>query len=100
MSYTPVVSKYHKFLASAMMPYNGQTLKKHEIMAVLLAKYPGLSEKQRQWIFPSDHCENHVCKGACDCAGSQNAIFRQVSRGTYIVVVGDTPCIGTDLGHP
>lgn len=91
MSFTPVVRKYHEFLASAMLPYNGQTLKKHEIMAALLVRYPHLSEKELQWIYPSDHCENHACKGACDCARSQNAIFSKIARGTYKVVIGGTP---------
>jgi len=90
MSFTPVVSQYHDFLASAMLPYKGQNLKKHEILMALFARYPHLSEKS-EWIFPSDHCENHVCKGACRCAGSHSAIFRRVAYATYTVVIDGTP---------
>ena len=79
MSYTPVVSQYHDFLASAMLPYDGMTLRKHEIMMALLAKYSHLSDK-RDWIYPSDHCENHVCKGACVCLCGITERHRQTRR--------------------
>jgi|GEM_PF-2651358 hypothetical protein len=64
-----------------------------------VAKYPHFSEKQCQWIYPSDHCENHACRGTCECARSQDAIFRKVARGTYIVVIGGTRWVPATIGR-
>jgi hypothetical protein len=81
--FTPTVSRYHDALANAMRPYKGQELTTAKIKEYIRQS----SELQdvEQWVLPSDHCQNHTCKGACRCATSDRAIFVKVRRGAYLV---------------
>lgn len=85
MAYSDEVSKYHKILAAAMAPYKGQHLSNQEIKKILLKSYPELESKPN-WIFPSDHCRNHTCKGACYCTMTDKAIFNRIGYGKYVVL--------------
>ena len=85
MSFTDEVSKYHRKLSEAMVPYRGKVLTNPEIRRILITSCPELKVKE-DWILPSDHCRNHTCKGACYCSMSNEAIFDRVERGKYLVL--------------
>lgn len=82
MSFTPAVSRYHDDLARLMRPYQGQQLTTAEIRQRVEQSLP---YADGQWVQPSDHCHNHTCEGACDCAKTDRAIFERIKRGRYRV---------------
>jgi hypothetical protein len=75
-------AKYHKELKSLMEQYRGKVLKTAEIKRLFSEKYPKLDVS---WVHPSDHCDNHTCKGACDCSETNDAIFSRVKHAYYLV---------------
>jgi hypothetical protein len=78
-----VLAKYHKELKSLMEHYKGKVLKTSEIKKLFSEEYPKLDVS---WLIPSDHCDNHTCKGACDCSETNNAIFTRVRYAYYWVL--------------
>ena len=85
MGFTEEVSKYHKKLSDAMVPYKGQIVTNQKIRKISRSFDPELKAKE-DWIFPSDHCRNHTCKGACYCSLSEEAIFDKIGWGKYLVL--------------
>lgn len=78
MSFAP----YHDELIGLMKKYTGETFKAAQIKSLFENDYPHLKV---EWLSPSDHCENHTCKGACYCSMTEKSIFRRVSHGVYEV---------------
>jgi len=76
-------ARHHDELKNAFVDLKGCTLTTKSIKEVIGLKIPEFDEN---WIYPSDHCINHICKGACDCAETSNAIFERLDRGLYKVV--------------
>lgn len=83
MGFTDQTSQFHDGLRQAMERYQGKVINKNAIDAVV-SMTPGL-QAGAQWIFPSDHCVNHTCKGACRCSLTPEALFERVERGKYLV---------------
>ncbi|MFH1060857.1 MAG: hypothetical protein V1797_19520 [Pseudomonadota bacterium] len=83
MGFTDQTSKFHDGLRQAMERYQGKTITKKVIDAVV-SMIPGL-QADAQWILPSDHCVNHTCKGACRCSLTPDALFERVGWGKYLV---------------
>lgn len=65
-----------------MAASKGQELTTSEIKKLFSESFPELNV---DWVHPSDHCDNHSCLGACECALSDRAIFFRISRGRYLV---------------
>jgi hypothetical protein len=65
-----------------MIPYKNTVLKTAEIKNII-ESVPTF-KRQGRWIYPSDHCINHMNKGACYCSMTKNALFFQIARGTVI----------------
>ena len=86
MSWTVFATKYHNQFADAMMAYEGHVLTTKEIVKILLQKFPDL-HKMEAWLQPPDHCNNHTNKGACKCAKTEYAIFEQLGRGKFRVLL-------------
>jgi hypothetical protein len=82
--FTKTSHKYHDELMKAMAPYKRKELTTAEIRCKVEG-VPSLREKA-DWIYPSDHCSNHTNKGACTCAMTNNAIFKQIRPGKYQVL--------------
>jgi hypothetical protein len=80
MSFTPAVTRLHNPLAAAMRPFEGKELETAEVIEKFIEAFPHLNDK-KDWVQPSDHCRNHICEGACECAQTVGAIFEQVKRG-------------------
>lgn len=76
-------AKHHDELAAAVAPHKGVTLSAKQIRQLFQEKYPHLDVK---WVQPSDHCVDHTCKGACDCAETERAIFSRPKWNTYVVL--------------
>jgi len=51
----------------------------------LVGQVPGIGNKA-PFIQPSDHCATMSNKGACDCAETDRALVKQISRGHYLVL--------------
>jgi hypothetical protein len=79
-------TKYHNQFADAMLAYEGHVLMTKEIIKILIQKFPDLW-KMEDWLQPPDHCKNHTNNGACYCATSENALFEQLGRGKYRVLL-------------
>jgi hypothetical protein len=47
---------------------------RREIIKLLLQRFPELN-KMEDWLYPSDHCKNHMNEGACYCAETEKGIF-------------------------
>lgn len=84
MSFTPTVSRHHDDLARIMRPFQGKELTTAQIKDHVEEESGHLVA---QWVHPSDHCSNHTCEGACECARSDRAIFEQIQRGLYRVLI-------------
>lgn len=82
MGFTQAVSRFHQGLASIMRPLRGQELTTADIERIVRRE---LDPQDAQWIQPSDHCKNHTCEGACECAGRETAVFERIERGRYRV---------------
>jgi hypothetical protein len=78
------VSVWHEPLRQALIPRKGEVLATSE-WEDLLSQLPGIGSKA-QFIHPSDHCANMNNKGACDCAETDRALVKQISRGHYLVL--------------
>jgi len=77
------VSEWHEPLRQTLIPYKGAVLTTAELKR-LIRKLPGIGS-QAQFIHPSDHCVNMNNKGACNCAQTDRALVKCVSRGTYLL---------------
>ena len=78
------MNQTHEEFKQAMGPYRGRTLATSRINEITGGD-PALTQHLRTHPFPSDHCNNHTNKGACECACSEDAIFEKVERGVYRV---------------
>jgi hypothetical protein len=81
------ISSFHDPLAAAMQRFLGQTLATWRIIDEFVAAHPHLAY-ERDWVQPSDHCKTRLGRqpdDACDCAGTERAIFDEVIRGHYRV---------------
>ena len=79
----PGLAKYHDELAALMSRHKGEAFSAGTIKYMFRRQYPDL-----RWDFvqPSDHCIDHICKEACHCAKTEKAIFRRPGYNTYIVL--------------
>jgi hypothetical protein len=78
------VSTWHGPIRQALIPYKGAVLATSE-WKELVSQLPGIGSKA-QFIQPSDHCANMNNEGACDCAQTDRALVKQISRGHYLVL--------------
>jgi hypothetical protein len=78
------VSEWHEPLSQVLVPYKGAVLTTSELKH-LTRQIPGIGSKA-EWMHPSDHCANMNNKGACDCAETDRALVKHVSRGHYLVL--------------
>ena len=83
--WTKTVSRFHYDLSLAMAPYQGKQLSTREVAEIVRAT-PALADNA-QFIYASDHCNNHTNKGACICAlhGDGEPIFERLKRGLFLV---------------
>ena len=79
----PQRAPYHDQLAVLMGSYRGRIFTAGEVRNLFRATYPGL---RWDWVQPSDHCVNHICRDACHCAQTDNALFLRPARNTYVVL--------------
>lgn len=79
------VTPHQDAFKQAMAPYRGRTLRAAQINSILRST-PGLTEREIQWMMPSDHCVNHTNAGACTCAQTPQAIFERIGHGEYRVL--------------
>ena len=84
LGWEKLATKFHDDLKIAMVPYKKMILEKARIDKII-DETPSLKENA-QWVLPSDHCVNHINKGACFCAITTQAIFERISRGKYKVL--------------
>jgi predicted HNH restriction endonuclease len=84
MSFTPATTLTHDALLRALAGMQGQILSPAEIRQSVHARVPEIGNRI-QWLFPSDHCDNHVVKGSCQCAGADAAPLTRVGQGRYLV---------------
>jgi len=75
-------ARHHAELRRAVSAHKGREMRTREIKELFEKDYPALNSA---WVHPSDHCENHVCKGACECALTSMSIFSKRKRGLYFV---------------
>ena len=76
-------ARHHYELKKVMESYKDKELATSFIKSIFSEKLPKLDAA---WLHPSDHCNNHTCKGSCGCSKTENAIFSKVSRGIYLVL--------------
>ena len=84
MSFTPATTQTHDALVAALAGMHGQILKTAEIRKLVEERVPEIG-KNIQWLFPTDHCDNHTVKGACRCSKTEAAPLSRVSRGVFRV---------------
>jgi len=65
-------AKYHDELIALFSMHKGQEFTAGQIKDMFEKKYPGL---RSDFVHPSDHCIDHVCKEACSCATTDKAIL-------------------------
>ena len=75
-------AKYHDELVALFATHTGETFTAAQIIDMFEKKYPDL---RSDFVHPSDHCIDHICKEACSCAKTEQAIFMRPDRNTYIV---------------
>ena len=78
------VRESHDSIRQLLIPLRGTTITSSK-WEELLGHIPGMGSKA-QYIHPSDHCVNMNNKGACDCAETDRALVKQISRGHYLVL--------------
>lgn len=76
-------ARHHDEIRENFVEFSGSTLTTKAIKSIIKLKMPAFDES---WIHPSDHCINHTCKGACECAKTDSAIFERMGRGLYKVI--------------
>lgn len=79
----PQRAPYHDELASLMSQYKGRTFTAGEVKRLFEEHYPHLKV---DWVQASDHCVDHICKDACHCAKTEDAIFQRPAYNTYTVI--------------
>ena len=77
-------SKFHNKLKEVMVPYKNKVLQTARFIEIIEKVHD--FRGQEQWIYPSDHCKNHMNKGACYCAETDDALFEKIARGQYRVL--------------
>ena len=85
MSSPDYAGKFHEKIAQAVHAYKGRELSTIEIQNIIFSNDPTMKGKM-DWILPSDHCNNILHEGACDCAFTENAIFEQMTQNIYKVL--------------
>ena len=85
MSSPDYASKFHEKIAQAVHAYKGREMSALEIQKVVFWHSSDL-KGELDWILPSDHCNNILHEGACDCAFTENAIFEQMTQNIYKVL--------------
>jgi hypothetical protein len=78
------VSDWHEPIRQMLIPYRGAKLSTGEFND-LIRGIPGVGSRA-EWIRPSDHCVNMNNRGACDCAETDRALVKQLSRGHFLVL--------------
>ncbi|TMO28659.1 hypothetical protein CWC28_08510 [Pseudoalteromonas sp. S4492] len=76
-------ARHHGKIRECFVEFRGSELTTKEIKSIIKLKMPSFDER---WIHPSDHCINHTCIGACECAKTDSAIFERIKRGLYKVI--------------
>ena len=84
MSFTPATTQTHEALVRALAGKSGEILSNAQIRQLVEARVPEIGNRI-QWLFPSDHCDNHVVEGSCRCAGTADAPLSRVGHGRYRV---------------
>lgn len=84
MSFTPATTRTHEALVRALAGKRGETLRTAEIRKLVEERVPEIGDNI-QWLFPTDHCDNHTVKGACSCSKTEDAPLSRVSRGVFRV---------------
>lgn len=84
MSFTPATTQTHEALVRALKGKSGQILRTAEIRKLVKERAPEIGQNI-QWLFPTDHCDNHSVRGACRCAKTEDAPLSRVSRGLFLV---------------
>jgi len=81
----------HEKLIRLFKQHKGHRFTTKKIQELFKATYGEPSDyfKDIRWVQPSDHSVNMVNKGACWCAETNDAIFKQIRRGLYEVCVPD-----------
>lgn len=75
-------------IENTMSPYRGQEISTGEIISAVRKAYPGANGGN---VLPADHCAGRLVKVACPyCQDSNRTIFRQLSRGKYLVLGGQS----------
>jgi hypothetical protein len=84
MSFTKATTQTHDAIVRALAGKKGQTLRTGEIRKLVEERVPEIG-KNIQWLFPTDHCDNHTVKGACRCAKTEDAPLSRISHGLFLV---------------
>ncbi len=66
-----------------MLQYKGRTFTAGEVKRLFEERYPHLKV---DWVQAADHCIDHICKDACQCAQTEDAIFHRPAYTTYIAL--------------
>lgn len=74
---------YHDELSKLMQSHKDQILTSTEVKRLFTEAYPDL---RSDFVQATDHCIDHTCKGACDCAQTNKAIFSYLKRNTFRVL--------------
>lgn len=84
-SYSRLATKFHDQLGRAIVPSRGSVVGPTDVRKVLVQMFPSTKDLI-DWVEPTDHCVNHINKGACECAYSATALFERVGRGRFLVL--------------
>ncbi len=84
----PGRAKHHDELARLMAKHKGCMFTAGEVKEFFEKEYPPdeYPHLRVDFVQASDHCIDHICKEACDCAKTDKAIFRRPAWNTYIVL--------------
>ena len=74
----------HDLIRQALAPHRGRQIT-YDQWEAIVRQIPGLGSAGK-FEHPSDHCINTSNKGACDCAKTNQALVKQIRRGTYLVL--------------
>jgi hypothetical protein len=82
--WSDVAEMWHELLRGAVVGHRNTEMQTVEINQIV-EKIPDVG-KNVQFIQPSDHCINITNRGACPCAKTDRALFKQIRRGVYLVL--------------
>src|SRR5262245_11952785 len=77
------VTCLHDRLAQAMAPLAGEEVTQAQVQNAYAEAYPDAAD--RQWVQAPDHCIDHTCQGACECAQTRAALFERLGHNRYRV---------------